>query len=45
MHEIKDSHTGKTIKVCKTRAGAIRACAKMNLEYGATRYTYRGVAS
>lgn len=43
-HEIIDIRTKKTVKVCKSDKEAKRACRKLNVEYGAIRYVYNGIA-
>jgi hypothetical protein len=44
-HDVIDNNTCVVVARCKTAASARRTCARRNQEYGACRYTYRGIAS
>ena len=43
--EIYDTKEKRVVKRCKTKKSARSVCSRMNMEYGATRYTVHGIAS
>ena len=45
MYKIYDNIEKRVVKTYTNKTRARNKCAKLNLEYGATRYTMNGVAS